>query len=82
MRTPVDYSGEQCAPTAQQLADVIARLKQELGNARQVVADSEARVAELEQQLVRRLDEEIAELEQLRPKTGDGQEPSKQEEPV
>jgi hypothetical protein len=58
-------------PTAKQLADAIARLNQELGNARKVVADSEARVAELEQQLAQRLDEEIAELEQLRPKTGD-----------
>jgi hypothetical protein len=55
-------------PTAQQLADAIARLKQELGNARQVVAASETRVAELEQQLAKRLDEEIAELELLRPK--------------
>jgi hypothetical protein len=57
-------------PTAQQLAEVIAFMKREIGNARQVVADSEARVAELEQQLVQRLDEEIANLELLRP-TGD-----------
>jgi hypothetical protein len=58
-------------PTAQQLADAIAHRKREIGNARRAVADSEARVAELEIQLVKQLDEEIAKLEQLRPKTGD-----------
>jgi uncharacterized membrane protein YccC len=66
-----DYSETEAAPpkpTAQQLADAIARLNQELGNARQIVADSEARVTELETQLAKRLDEEIAELELLRPK--------------
>ena len=54
--------------TAQQLADIIARIERELAGARQVVADSEARVAELKVQLDTRLDEEIAELELLRPK--------------
>jgi hypothetical protein len=63
-----DATPEPPKPTAQQLADAIARMKREIGNARQVVADSEARVAELETQLAKRLDEEIAELELLRPK--------------
>jgi hypothetical protein len=55
-------------PTAQQLADIIAHIERELTGARQVVADSEARVAELKVQLAKQLDAEIAELELLRPK--------------
>jgi hypothetical protein len=55
-------------PTAQQLAEVIAFMKREISNARQVVAASEARMAELETQLAKQLDEEIANLELLRPK--------------
>jgi hypothetical protein len=60
-------------PTAQQLADAIARIERELAGARQVVADSEARVVELKTQLAKQLDAEIAELELLRPKMGDEQ---------
>jgi hypothetical protein len=55
-------------PTAQQLADIIARIERELAGARQIVADSEARVTELKVQLAKQLDAEIAELELLRPK--------------
>jgi hypothetical protein len=83
-----DYSGEKRGPTAKVLSDAIARIERELVGARQVVANSEARVVELKAQLAKQLDAEIAELEQLRPKTGDGQaesppvEPPKPEEPV
>jgi uncharacterized membrane protein YccC len=66
-----DTVPEPLTPTAQQLADAIAHLKREIGNARQVVAASEARVAELETQLAKQLDEEIAELQKLRPTKGD-----------
>jgi hypothetical protein len=90
-----DYSGEHLdqlvikhGPTAKELSDAIARIERELVGARQVVADSEARVAELKVQLAKQLDAEIAELELLRPKTGGGQtesppvEPPKAEESV
>jgi hypothetical protein len=77
-----NYSGEKRVPTAKELCDAIARIERELVGARKIVADSEARVVELKVQLAKQLDAEIAELELLRPKTGDGQEPPKQEEPV
>jgi hypothetical protein len=63
-----DAAPELPKPTAQQLADIIARIERELAGARQVVADSEARVAELKVQLAKQLDAEIAELELLRPR--------------
>jgi hypothetical protein len=66
-----DYSGEKRAPSAYALADAIARIERELAGARQVVADSEARVVELKTQLAKQLDAEIAELQKLRPKTDD-----------
>jgi hypothetical protein len=72
-----DYSGEHLdqlmikhGPTAKELSDAIARIERELAGARQVVADSEARVVELKAQLAKQLDAEIAELELLRPKGG------------
>jgi hypothetical protein len=74
-----DYSGETQAPTAQGLANAIAHLKRELVAAEVIVAQSKVRVAELEAQLAEQLDAEIAELEQLRPKTEDGQAESSRE---
>lgn len=67
-----DFGGKnKRLPTAKQLADEVYHLKQELVGARQLVADGEAKVAKLEAQLAERLDVEIAELERLRPKTGE-----------
>jgi hypothetical protein len=63
-----DTALEPPKPTAQQLADAIARIERELVGARQIVSDSEARVVELKVQLAKQLDAEIAELELLRPK--------------
>ena len=71
-----DFSGEKREPTAKQLAETIANLNRELAGARELVAVSEARVADLEAQLAKRLDVEIAELEILRPKTGEPHETS------
>jgi hypothetical protein len=78
-RTPTDlqqhladamdnFSYEPRVLTARELADKIANIEQELDGARQLVAQSEAKVTDLKAQLVKQLDAEIAELELLRPK--------------
>jgi hypothetical protein len=68
--------------TAQYIADELAHLRNELTNARELVAKGEAKEAELQAELKVKIDEEIAtkkathdaevaELEGLRPSTGE-----------
>jgi len=76
-----DYTGTQRPRTAQTIAAEIEHLRAELANARALVAQGEAKEAELTAELKVKIDEEIAakkaahdaevaELEGLRPATG------------
>jgi len=80
-----DYSGEKRVRTAQIIADDIAHLRSELSAARMLVAQGEAKEAELVAELQTRIDEEtlahraeceakLADLEKLRPTTGESSE--------
>jgi hypothetical protein len=80
-----DYSGVKRVRTAQIIADDIAHLRSELSAARMLVAQGEAKEAELVAELQTRIDEEtathkaeceakLAELEKLRPSTGESSE--------
>jgi hypothetical protein len=77
-----DYSGVKHVRTAQVISNEIAHLRSELSAARMLVARGEAKEAELVAELQSRIDEEtaahkaeceakLAELEKLRPSTGE-----------